>query len=258
MIPSITTSKISVLAFFCSEACTITELIKNVSFAHEIILINTGTDSEATTAKEKPGVTIVQQTISDKTLQQNVLINEAQNDWILLLDQNEYISPELRDEILTKISKPESDSIFYIKQTLHFFEKKLRYGEFNHRKKVFLFNKKKQHFLNHQKSKPFLTTLFRKSSVLKNRIDSYGYKNFDEYNHQLSLKSKEEAIILFKKNMKPNIYHFFLKPFLNFINQYFKKLGFLDGKEGYVLAYINSFAVLKRYLILWLLHHKME
>ncbi|KIA95697.1 hypothetical protein OA93_18310 [Flavobacterium sp. KMS] len=249
--------KISILAFCFNEENNIKKLIENVSFAHEIIIIdNNSTDKTVAIAKEL-GATIIEQTTADKTLQHNLAINQAQNDWILLLDINEYISPELKDEILTKIANQKSNALYYIKQTLFFFKKKIKHGEFNNRKRVFLFDKKRHSFSGNEESNPSIT-LFGKSNILKNRIDSYAYKSFDEYNYQLSLLSKKEAQELYDKKVKPNFYHFLMKPFFCFINQYFIRLGFLDGKEGYILAYINSFAVLKRYLILWLTHNKME
>lgn len=249
--------KISVLVFCFNDENNIKKLIENVSFAHEIILIdNNSTDKTAIIAKEL-GAVVIEQTIENKTQQLNLAINQAQNDWILLSDKNEYLSPELKDEILIKVSNPKSNSLYHIKQTLFFFKKRIKHGEFSNLKRVFLFDKKRHSYKGDTDDKSSIT-LFGKSSILRNRIDSYAYKSFDEYNYQLSLQSKKEALELYDKNVKPNFYHFLMKPFFNFVNQYFIQLGFLDGKEGYILAYINSFAVLKRYLILWLSYNKME
>ncbi|MCC9073934.1 glycosyltransferase family 2 protein [Flavobacterium sp. F-65] len=257
MSQNVVVPKISVLAFCFNEENNIKKLIENVSFANEIILIDDkSTDQTVTIAKEL-GATVIEQTTTDKTQQQNLAINQAKNDWILLLNTNEYLSPELKDEILIKTSNPQGNKLYHIKQTLFFFKKKIKHGEFNNKKRIFIFDKKRHSFSDDVKKEADLTFL-KKSSTLKNRIDSYAYKSFDEYNHQLSLLSKKEALELYAKNVKPNFYHFLMKPFFSFINQYFIKLGFLDGKEGYILAYINSFAVLKRYLTLWLAHNKME
>lgn len=248
--------KISVLTFCFNEENNIKKHIENVSFADEIIFMDSeSTDQTVAIAKEL-GATVIKQNNTDKIQQQKIAINQAKNDWILLLNLDEYLSPELKNEILTKVSDHKNNELYYIKQTLFFFKKKIKHGEFNNKKRIFLFDKKRYSYSGDEKRKSNIS--FFKSNVLKNRIDSYSYKSFDEYNYKLSLLSKKEALELYDKNMKPNFYHFLLKPFFNFINQYFIKFGFLDGKEGYILAYINSFAVLKRYLILWLTHNKME
>lgn len=249
--------KISVLVFCFNEENSIKKLIDNVSFAHEIIFIDNKSSDQTVAIAKELGAIVIEQTTTDKTQQQNLAIDQAKNDWILLLNTNEHLSPALKDEILIKISNPKSNKFYYIRQTLFFFKKKIKYGELYNKKRIFIFNKKRYSYsgdTNKETNIPF----FKKSHILKNRIDAYNYTNFDEYNHQLSVSSKKEALELYAKNVKPNFYHFLMKPFFNFINQYFFKLGFLDGKEGYILAYINSFAVLKRYLILWLAHNKME
>jgi hypothetical protein len=64
-----------------------------------------------------------------------------------------------------------------------------------------------------------------------------------ELNEQLHLKAKE----LHQKNVKPNFFHFFIKPFYKFFLTYFIRLGFLDGKNGIVICYLNALSVYKRY-----------
>jgi glycosyltransferase involved in cell wall biosynthesis len=248
---------ISVLAFCLNEEKNITKFIDNVSFANEIILIDEKSTDKTVTIARQLGATVIEQTTTDKIQQQNLAIDQSKNDWILLINTNEYVSPELINEVLSTISNPEKSELYYIKKTLFFFKKKIKHGEFNTQKRIFLFDKKRHSFSGDVESKS-ITTLFKKSYTLKNRIDSFAYKSFDEYNYQLSLLSKKEALQLYAKNLKPNFYHFLMKPFFCFTKQYFIQFGFLDGKEGYILAYINAFAVLKRYLILWLTYNKME
>lgn len=247
--------KISVLVYCFDEVSNIKQLIANISFAHEIILITTSSNDEIKAIATEFSAAIIQQTTADKKKQEELIA--VKGDWVMVLDINEFLSEELKNEIFTKISDPKTFDFYYIKQTLFFFKRKIKRGKFHSQKKIFIYNKKKYVSSEHIKTNSFKFP-FSKSNILTNRIDSYSYKSFDEYNHQLSVKSKEEATILFQKNVKPNIYHFFAKPFSNFIKEYFVNLGFLDGKEGYILAYINSFAVLKRYLILWLMRNKMD
>ncbi|HAV55109.1 MAG TPA: glycosyl transferase family 2, partial [Aequorivita sp.] len=41
-------------------------------------------------------------------------------------------------------------------------------------------------------------------------------------------------------------------------NQFIFRLGILDGKEGFILAYVSAFSVFKRYVNLWLLYRKID
>jgi glycosyltransferase involved in cell wall biosynthesis len=257
MSQKLTNTKISAIAFCFNEENKINDFITNLSFAQEIIFIdNKSTDKTIITAKDL-GATVVQQTTSNTTQQLNQVLKNTQNDWILLLDLNVKISKELQDEILLTISNSKTNNPYLIKQNLFFLGKKMKYGELYNPKKFFLFDKKKP-FFTEQFDNKSTAHYFGKPIKLKNKIDYYVSKSFDDYNYELSMLSKEKAVVLHDSNYKPNYYDFLIKPFIYFIKQYFMKLGFLDGKEGYILAYINSFAVLKSNLILWLLYNKME
>jgi glycosyltransferase involved in cell wall biosynthesis len=257
MSQKLTNTKISVIAFCFNEENKINDFITNLSFAQEIIFIDNNSTDKTTIIAKDLGATIIQQTTTNTTQQLNLAIKNTQNNWILLLDLNVKVSKELQDEILFTISNSKASNPYLIKQNLFFFGKKLKYGKLYDEKRFFLFDKKKSSFVEQFENK-FDINLFENSIKLKNKIDYYITKSFDDYNHELSLSSKEKALIMYNSNFKPNFYDFLIKPFLYFIKQYFIKLGFLDGKEGYILAYINSFAILKSYLILWLLKNDME
>lgn len=257
MSQKLTNTTISVIAFCFNEENKINDFINNLSFAQEIVFIDNNSTDKTTIIAKDLGATVIQQTTTNTTQQLSLAIENTQNNWVLLLDLNVKISKELQDEILFTISNSKINNPYLIKPNLFFFGKKLKYGVLYDEKKFFLFDKKKSSLLNQSNDKLNIN-YFDNPVQLKNRLDYYIIKGFDDYNLELSLSSKEKALIMYNSNFKPNYYYFLIKPFLYFIKQYFIKLGFLDGKEGFILAYINTFAVLKSYLILWLLQNDME
>lgn len=96
------------------------------------------------------------------------------------------------------------------------------------------------------------------TAKLKTRVPHHTYKNFDDYTSKLHRYSKLQAQMLYEKGKRPNLIHFFFRPFYRFWHQYLLRLGILDGKEGFILAYINAFSVFKRYVNLWLLYRKIN
>lgn len=245
--------QISIITFCHNNENNIKEHLENLSFAQEIIFIDDNSSDNTVTVTRESGAKVIVLADECKQEQEVNAIKEAKNNWIILLELNEYLSNELKAEILLEISNPDTAGLHYVRETLFFFGKTIKYGAFYNKSRVLLFDKKRYSYTGKQQTKHM-----QASKTLKNRINSCAYKNFDDYNYNLNLLRKEEAQLLFHKNVKPNFYHFFMKPFFNFVHQYFLKLGFVDGKEGYILAYINSFSILKRYLILWLLYYEME
>jgi len=97
-----------------------------------------------------------------------------------------------------------------------------------------------------------------KTENLKNSLPHHTYKSFDDYTAKMHQYSTLQAQMLYKKGKKPNYYHFLFRPFYRFWNQFIFRLGILDGKEGFILAYVSAFSVFKRYVNLWLLYRKIN
>jgi len=58
------------------------------------------------------------------------------------------------------------------------------------------------------------------------------------YNDGLAkLKAKE----LYMKEVKPNFFHFYVKPAYKFFYKYIVRLGILDGKKGFTICYLNAY-----------------
>lgn len=245
--------KISIISLCYNDETYIKKHFDNLSFANEIILIdNNSTDKSAEIAKEL-GATVISQKDNLRVDCIKRAIASAKNNWLILLNCTDNLPQELINEMSSEISKPKTEASYFAGQTLFFFGKTIKYGIFLSRKKLLLFDKTRHSF-----TEGAYNSLFKRPKLFKNKIKSFAYKNFDDFSNRVNLVRKEEALILFNKNKRPNIYHFFIKPFFIFINQFFLKLGFLNGREGFILAYIYSFSILKRYFILWLLYRNMD
>ncbi|OXA76072.1 Glycosyltransferase involved in cell wall bisynthesis [Flavobacterium aquidurense] len=244
---------ISVISLSYNDDIYIKKHIDNLSFVDEVILIDNNSTDKTVEIAEELGVTIIHQKDSNKADILKSTIETAKNNWILVVKSTDHFSEDLINEITAEISKPKSAECYFAGQTLFFFGKTIKYGVFLNKKKLLLLDKTR-----HSYSEGFNGERFNRPKVFKNKITSFSYKNFEDFNSRLNIIRKEEALVLFQKNKKPNIYHFFFKPFFIFIDQFFLKLGFLNGREGFILAYICAFSVLKRYFILWLLYRNME
>ena len=62
--------------------------------------------------------------------------------------------------------------------------------------------------------------------------------------------AKLRAEELFIKKLKPNIFHFYFKPFYRFFIHFIIRLGFLDGTKGATISYLSAYYVKQRYVSL--------
>ena len=256
MIQNNNSYKITALAITLNEEQNVKRYVESLSFANEIIFIDSqSTDKTAAIAQEM-GVKVIQRKFHNFSDQRNFAISQAKNDWIIFFDLDEIISVKVKKEIIQKLNNPEDFVAFYIKRNFFLFNKHLKHGGFQNDKAVRLFNKKYCKYNGNLVHEEIQTE--GEIGILKNAIDHYSYKNFDHYCNKLNFYSKLQAIKLFDKKKKPNLYHFIIKPGYRFVWQYFYRLWILDGKEGFLYARINSFFVFKKYLELWMLNNNIR
>jgi glycosyltransferase involved in cell wall biosynthesis len=248
--------KITALAITYNEEDNVKRYVESLSFADEIIFVDSQSTDKTVAFAEELGVKVIQRKFDDFSNQRNFAIEKATNDWIVFFDLDEIISKELEKEILTTLQKPKDKVAFYIKRNFYFMGKLIKYGGWQNDKAIRLFNRNYCTYngnLVHE-----LVQSTGKTSILKNKLNHFSYKNFDNYNDKLNLYSKLQAENLYKLKKQPNLYHFFIRPTYRFLWQYIFRMGILDGKEGFILSYVHSFSVFKRYLQLWMMYRKID
>lgn len=247
---------ISALAITYNEESNIESYIESLSFADEIIIVDSNSTDNTVALAKKHNVTVVKRAFDNFSNQKNYAISLAKNNWIVFFDLDEKISEPLAEEIMSTVSSKNPMNAYLVKRNFIFMGKRLKYSGFQTDIVIRLFNKNYCRYNGNSVHETIETS--EKIGHLKNTSDHYTYKDFDSYNQKLSQYSKLQAEQLFKKNVRPNMYHFLFRPWYRFMHQYFLRLGILDGKEGFILAYINAFSVFKRYIQLWLMYRKIN
>ncbi len=248
--------KISALAITLNEEEHIERYIQDLWFADEIILVDSfSTDKTIERAKKYPNVKVIQRAFDNFSMQKNYAISLAKNDWVVFFDLDEEITKPLADEIVATVKNPKKNA-YFVKRKYHFMGKKIRFSGFQTDYVIRLFNKNYCRYNDNLVHELIITQ--GPTAKLKNASPHYTYKSFDHYTSKLHQYSALQAQMLYNKGKRPNLYHFFFRPFYRFWYQYLIRLGILDGKEGFILAYINAFTVYKRYLNLWLLYRKID
>lgn len=242
---------ISVITLTYNQETTIEEHLKSLSFADEIIIIDNQSTDNTIAIAEKYNPIVLQREFENLSDQKNYAVARAKNDWICFLKLDEKITSALAEEI-SHLVKAESSIIAYrTNRDFYFMGKRIKYTGFQKDKVICLFHKT---YFNQLEDKPDSAEIGR----LTNKLQLHSYRDFDSFNQQLTKQGQLQAQELFNQNLRPNAYHFLIKPWSKFVQKYFWQLGFRDGKEGFILSYILAFAVFKRYLKLWMLYRKID
>ncbi len=231
------TSAISLVMIARNEAHDLPNCLASVKgLVDDIVLVdNNSTDDTVKIAKQF-GVKVEQRKFDGFANQKNHAINMAKNNWILHLDPDEQITPELKQEI-SNIFPNTIYSAFDIPYQNIFLGKKMRFGSFLGEKHIRLFKKSASKFgggLIHEGIR-----VNGEVGILKNKIIHNSYPNLEEYFKKFNEYTTLSAQKAYDEGKKFNILKLFAFP-LNFLKLYILKLGILDGVKGLIWATISS------------------
>ena len=121
-------TKISAIIPTLNEEIHISEAIKSVSFADEIIVIDSFSEDKTIEIAEKLNVKIIKRKFDDFSSQKNYAISQATHDWIYILDADERVTKEVKEEIVSAVKDPKGFVGFYLRRTFYFSGKKVNYS----------------------------------------------------------------------------------------------------------------------------------
>jgi len=240
-------AKLSALLITRNEEKHIDEVIPNISFADEIIVVDSfSTDSTVEKLSKYKNVRVIERKFENFADQRNYAISEAIHNWILFIDADERITEPLRKEIIDRL-KQESDIVAYkFPRNFIFQNKKMRFSGLQTDYIYRLFKKDSASYridlIVHE-----LLSVEGKSKTLKNELWHYSYSDYDSYKEKAKHYAELKALELYNKGKKPNAFDYYIKPAYKFLYNYIFRLGFLDGKPGFIICKLYAYGVTHRY-----------
>ncbi|CAM3503017.1 glycosyltransferase family 2 protein [Flavobacterium chungbukense] len=238
---------LSALVITHNEERNIQSVLENLSFADEIIVVDSfSSDQTFEIASSFKNVKAIQHTFENFASQRNYAISLATNSWILFIDADERVTPDLKKEIELAINEENQIAAYFMYRTFMFKKERLRFSGWQTDKIIRLF-KKENAFYNHEKIVHEKLIINGEAGKLKNKLIHFSYSTFDDYKQKMIFYGKLKAQEELAKNTKPNFFHFYIRPTYQFLHQFLIRLGFLDGRKGFTICYLNALSVSSRF-----------
>ena len=230
---------ISAVVLTKNEEKNIVDCLESLSFCDEVIVIDDNSkDRTREIAKKLNARVFVRSLNGNFSSQRNFGLDKASHSWVLFVDADERVTPELSEELIKLTKEAHEFSGAFIKRLDFIWGSALRHGETGNIK-LLRFAKKEVGIWQgkvHEEWK-----IKGETVTLENSLLHYPHQTIKEFlyeiNYYTDLRSKE----LHDKGIKVYWYSIIIHPFLKFLVNFFLKLGFLDGAGGFVFAIIMSF-----------------
>ena len=239
--------KLTALVITYNEIVHIEELISNLSFADECIVVDAySNDGTFEKLKTYNNVRVHQREFKNFANQKNFALSLASNEWVLFIDADERISNDGRNEI-KNIINTNNKYVAYWAHFQYFFGKTpIKYSGFQTAKSYRLFKKSKCQY-DTRKTVHEALIVSGESGILKNKIIHYSFRDYNHYKEKMKLYGHLKAKNLFENGKKSSFFKKLIKPSYRFFNHYIMRLGILDGKVGYQISILNAYEVAERY-----------
>ncbi len=184
--------------------------------------------------------------------QRNWAIPQIQTEWTLVLDADEWVSPELAAAVQRIIQDPESHDGYRIRRLSYFFGKLMGYGGWQHDYNLRLFRTRKGRY--RERRVHSYIEVDGTMGTIHEPMYHDTYRNFDEYFATFQRFTSWGAHDLFEEGRRAGLFDLTIRPLSRFIKMFLLRQGFRDGYHGAVLAGLAASYVFTKYAKLWNLH----
>ena len=236
---------ISVIIITLNESLKIEACLDSVKWTDEIIVIDSGSTDNTVEICKKYTDKVYETDWPGFGPQKNRALSYASCDWVLSIDADEVVTPELKEEIQSALLN-ETFEIYDIPRLSSFCGRDLHYGGWRPDYVTRLFKNGSASFSNdlvHER-----LVFETKKGKLKESLIHTSIDDLDSMLSKVNAYSTAGTQRIVDKGKQVGLFSALSHGFWIFFRTYFLRLGFLDGKEGFIMAVSAGENTYYRYL----------
>ena len=239
---------LSAVIIALDAAAVIGPCLESLAFAEEILVVDSGSKDLTVALAEAAGARVIQQAWLGFGPQKQFAVNAAKHDWVLCVDTDERVTPELAASIRSFIAAPTSRAAAAPRRN-RFMGRWLAHGEGYPDWSLRLFDRRAARWSDDAVHEKVLTdeSVTRLSGDLRHESAEDVASYIAKQNRYTSL----QAATSFDAGKRVGALQVVASPLLRFLKFYLFRMGFLDGLPGFAHIVIGSFASFLKYAKLY-------
>ena len=238
--------RLSVFIITHNEEKNIKACLESIKWADEIVVVdNDSNDNTIKICKEYTD-RIFQEEWKGYAKQKQSALDKTTGEWVLNLDADERLTPELRLEIENTLAYKERLKDGYLIPFKSYFGGKwIKHGGWYPDYHLRLFRREKGRFGNEEVHEG--VKIEGSIGYLKNPINHYTYNSISDFIKRMDLYTSLFAEDRYKKGKKAMWGQLVFRPPFTFFKMFFLQRGILDGYYGFLLAILYSYYTFLKY-----------
>lgn len=242
---------LSIVVMTYNEEANIGRCLESVKeLGDEILILDSYSTDSTTEIARTFGARIEQCPFDSYVNQKTRLIQLAEYDWVLTIDADEYLSPELKASVIAARTINAFDG-YTSNRRNKIGDTWVNHGNWYPDRKIRFFDRRKILITGKDPHDVMQPLMNAKIGHLKGDLMHLADDNISSRNQTIEKHSSRAAEALFAEGKKPRLWRMLIKPVIRFLLAYVVRLGFLDGYYGWIIARSEMHYVWLREVKLW-------
>ncbi|MBK5098994.1 MAG: glycosyltransferase family 2 protein [Gemmatimonadetes bacterium] len=234
---SLDTTGVSVIVITRDEEHVIADCLESVRWADEIVVLDCGSTDRTVEICRSFTDSVYETDWPGFGIQKNRALSHATRDWVLSLDADEWVSSALAAEIQSRLPDTGANGLVIPFQS-SYLGRFMRHGDWRNERHLRLFRRTSGRFSDdpvHER-----LTVDGEIGRLENPILHYSFATVEEVQDKVNRYSTAGAERRFASGKRSSLLKALSHTSWTFVSGYLLKAGFLDGREGFLLAVSNA------------------
>lgn len=244
----LSSEKLSIAIISFNEEANIARCIEAVKpIADEIVVVDSLSTDRTVEIARSLGATVYQEAWKGHIAQKNSALDKCSSPWILSIDCDEVVSPELSESVLKTVAEGKLEG-YRLNRKTFFLGKWIEHAWYPDWK-IRLIRRGAGRWGGMDPHDSLLIS--GPSGKLDGDLHHYSFKDLRDCFERTIRYAVAEVQSYDRDGRKATLKNLLVNPLHGFFKHYFLKRGFLDGRHGFIIAVLNGIYVFTKYALLW-------
>ena len=236
-----------------NEAENLADCLANLSWCDEIIVLDSGSqDDSLEIARQFTDKVYTDPDWQGFGVQRQRAQDKAHADWVFMIDADERVTDQLREEILHVVSQNNQGVVYELPRLSRCFGKYIRHSGWYPDYVLRLYPRAKAAYGPDRVHEKLHFDQSMQIVRLKGDLLHFTYRDLEHYLSKSAQYAKEWAVQRAEQGMSSSLSKGLLHGVGCFIKMYVFSAGFLDGRHGLLLALLSAHSTFAKYADLWI------
>ena len=235
-----------------NEADRIEACLDSLAFCDEIVVVDSASTDATRELAAAKGARVLLKEFSGYRAQKDFAVQSASHDWVLCLDADERVTPQLRAAIEQARARHFAAAGYRFARATEYFGRFLRHGNAYPDRVLRLFDRRRGGWRGDREIHEHVE-VDGTVEILTGDLEHRAYRSLGDQLNRLQRYARMMAEHMHARGRRAHLRYLLLNPCWRFLRGYWLRAGFLDGWRGLLYALVEANYVRQKFVMLWLL-----